>query len=208
MSVIRLNLVLAIYFMSCFACFAQDNSDSHPVTFKKVFSKGKEWQLLQQMVGDWDVGMKLWLRAGAKPIEAPHFRAKRIMIGNFIQEVAHSKTGTDSFTRVAYFNYNAIQRQWETIVLDTRYPLMMFETSAEDGLENGNTITFYMPAFVMPPFSKEKESGQLTKLRQTLTIEKDKNIIRQYWTPAGEREYLAIEYEYGRVAIIKATDTK
>ena len=123
------------------------------------------------------------------------------MVGHFLQETMEPKPGTNTelFTRTTYLNFNYANVRWEHVVLDTRYPVMMFETSVDNTIPNNKEITLYLPAFIIPPIWDKDIAGKLGKQRRTITTENaDLNIIRQYWTPPGGKEFLAIEYTYTR----------
>ncbi len=122
------------------------------------------------------------------------------MIGNFLQEVMQPivKAEINSFTRVSDLNYNRTNLRWEYIALDTRYPLMMFETSSNHQL-TGDSITLYLDAFVLPPFFGKEYAGMLAKERRVITFKNnDLYIHRQYWTLPATKEFLAIEYIFKR----------
>jgi Protein of unknown function (DUF1579) len=170
-------------------------------TIERILKFGTEYDLIKPMVGDWEVQQRIWLKAGAEPITSPPFIVHRRMTGHFLEEVMEAKPGTDvtPFTRITYLNFNYANLQWEHIVLDTRYPVMMFETSHDGSIKNGKEITLYLPAFIIPPVWDKEIAGQLGKQRRTISLEgKDTNVIKQYWTIPGGREFLAIEYIYQR----------
>ena len=156
--------------------------------------------LVKPMTGAWDVVKKVWLKAGAGPDVSVQM-ARRTMVGHFLQEMMEPLPGTDAppFTRITYLNLNNANQRWEYIVLDTRYPVMMFESSYDATIQNGSELTLYLPAFVMPPGWDNKRTGQLAKQRRTISFEgRDKTVMRQYWTLPGDGEFLAMEYTYTR----------
>src|SRR5262245_16883448 len=86
--------------------------------------------LFQQMVGTWDVQQRMWPASGAQAINLPPAIARRHLIGDaYLEETmelaSESKEGT--FTRNAFFNYNAVNQQYEYFSIDTRAPQMMLE---------------------------------------------------------------------------------
>ena len=88
--------------------------------------------LVQQMTGTWDVRQRMWPGVVAKAIDLPPALAHRVLIGNAIlQEVMTlaSESGETPFTRVAYFDYNVVNQQYQYFSLDTRAPQMMNERS-------------------------------------------------------------------------------
>jgi hypothetical protein len=103
---------------------------------------------------------------------------------------------TNPFTRISYLNYNRTNSRWEYIVLDTRYPLMMFETSSIPNVTVDSTITVGIEAFIVPPFWGLDFAGMLGKQRRVITFKKDITVNEQYWTLAGGKEFLAIKYVY------------
>ena len=162
---------------------------------------GPEYDLVRPMIGSWQVQMRTWAKAGAKPVSSPPFRVRRQLIGHFLQEVMEPIQGTQvaSFTRLSYLNFNNANRRWEYIVLDTRWPAMMFETSKDEAVAKGNQLSFYLDAFVMPPMMDKEQAGQLARQRRTITMMgPDQQLMRQYLTLPAGKEYLAIEYVYKR----------
>jgi Protein of unknown function (DUF1579) len=169
-------------------------------TFPQLLTPGPEYGLLKSMVGTWKVSQRVWTGQGATPSTSPPFIAHRQLMGNFLQEKmeAISGSGVDTFTRFAYFTFNNASHHWETIVIDTRYPILMYETSFDNTEKNDNEFTVYLPEFIVPPFNKEM-GGQLGRERRVITVESpDRNVVRQYWTLPGGKEYLAFEYVYTR----------
>ncbi len=76
------------------------------------------------------------------------FKVERKIIGNFPQEVMQPivTTETNSFTRISYLNCNRTNLRSEYSVFDTKYPIMMAETSSNHQL-TGDSITLYLDAF-------------------------------------------------------------
>ncbi len=108
-----------------------------------------------------------------------------------------------SFTRTAFFNYNAVSQQYEYFSLDSRAPHMMNERSdkteeqskpGKDGIRlNGGT-------FVAPQWGDARNVAFTYRLIVG-AIEGDTQVVRLYLTPqAGEspKEFLAFEYVYTR----------
>lgn len=195
--ILILNLIIASTVYS-----QKRDTTANSFSIEQVLKLGSEYDLVKSMPGTWKVEQRIWPKAGAEPILASPFIAHRQMVGHFLEETMEAKpgTGVELFTRKTYLNYNYANLHWEHIVLDTRYPVMMFETSYDGTIKNGKEITLYLPAFIIPPAGWDKEiAGKLGKQRRTITIENpDLNIVRQYWTPPGGKEFLAIEYIYKR----------
>ena len=172
------------------------------LTIERVTNFGPEYDLIKPLVGNWEVTQRVWTKPGGAPVTLPPYKASRKLTGHFLEEIMEPKPDSDvkPFTRLFYLNYNNANLQWESIVLDTRYPVMMFETSVGNAIENGNTLTMYLPAFVMAPGWGDDLSGRLGKERRTIFFEtNDKTVVKQYWTLPAGKEFLAIEYVYTRI---------
>ena len=133
--------------------------------------------------------------------------ARRRLIGDaFIEEVMEAAPGSgqEPFTRIAYFNYNKVTQRYEAISMDTRAPQMMYEKSYEDSARNAGQeqriVRLYLEDnFVLPRWGNTANAA--FKGRKVIELEKDRQIVRLYWTPlAGEsaEEFLAGEYVYTR----------
>lgn len=163
--------------------------------------------LIHQMVGKWNVEQRMWPGSGANAINLQSAIASRRLIGDaFLEEVMDLPSGSEQepFTRVAYFNYNAVNQQYEYFSIDTRAPQMMNEKSYEPYVQgkkhDEGGITLYGGSFVAPQW------GEATNVafRYRLTIgeiENNRQVVRLYLTPqSGEsaKEFLAFEYVYTR----------
>jgi hypothetical protein len=162
--------------------------------------------LMQRMVGTWNVQQRMWPGSGAEAINLPSAIARRRLIeGAFLEEVMELTQGSrqERFTRIAYFNYNAVNQQYEYFSLDTRAPQMMNEKSYEAGVQSKTHeggVTLYGDSFVAPRWGETTNAP----FRYRLTIggvEKDRQVVQLYLTPqSGEsaKEFLAFEYVYTR----------
>lgn len=194
-------LICALSFSVYFQAYSQsDVNMPAKLTMDKILAKGVEYDLIKPLVGNWNVEMKIWNDSSEKPVMVANYAAERTMQGHFLEEVMHPVSSTDKpFKRIIYLNYNYANFCWEYIVLDTRYPLMMFETSVVNEKDN-KQINLYLSSFVMPPGWIDTNGGQLTKQHRVINfINDNKTIMRQYWTLPGGKEFLAVEYTYTRV---------
>jgi hypothetical protein len=162
--------------------------------------------LLQQMVGTWNVQQRMWPGFGAEPVNLPPAVARRRLVeGIFLEEVMESaqKSGQDSFTRTAYFNYNAVNQQYEYFSLDSRGPQMMNEKSyeAEGQSQPGKGgIKLYGGSFVAPRWGDATNAAFMYRLTVG-EVEKDRQVVQLFLTPQtgqGAKEFLAFEYAYTR----------
>jgi Protein of unknown function (DUF1579) len=157
--------------------------------------------LIEQMVGTWNVQQRMWPGPGEQAINLPPAIAKRSLVrGVFLEEVMELAPGSqeEPFTRIAYFNYNAVNKQYEYVSMDSRLPQMMHENSQEINGEEG--ITLYGGSFVAPRWGE----AQNVAFRFRLVIGNVKNnrqIVGLYLTPMSDqssKEFLAFEYVYTR----------
>lgn len=204
------GLWLALLVMASGLTYGQSASKSNlPLPLEKAPVLGPEYELIRPMIGTWQVQQRTWSKADAKPVSAPPFRVRRQLIGHFLQEVMEPAQSTQvpPFTRISYLNFNNANRRWEYVVLDTRWPVMMFETSKDDAVANGNQLSFYLDSFVMPPMLNKEQSGQLARQRRTFTfLGPDQQQVRQYLTLPAGKEYLAFEYTYTRTKTAPAAN--
>jgi hypothetical protein len=172
-----------------------------------VAGKNPAHGLMQRMVGVWKVEQRFWPGAGTEPVDLPPAIARRRMVeGAFLEEIMESlqTSGQTSFTRIAYFNYNAVNRQHEYFSLDSRAPQMMNERTYEAGIEgrsgNGNGMTLYGDSFVAPRWGEARNAGFRYRIAIG-PVENDRQLVHLYLTPQSEesREFLAFEYVYVRL---------
>lgn len=171
-----------------------------PLEMDSVLKQGPEYNFINPLVGNWKVIQTIYAMSEEKILSQDTFKVERKMIGNFLQEVMQPIVNNKQteFTRVAYLNYNRTNNRWEYIVMDTRYPIMMFETGSVPSVTADSAITLNMDAFVVPPFWGMSYAGMLGKQRRVITFKKDATINNQYWTLPGRKEFLAIRYIYKR----------
>lgn len=158
--------------------------------------------LIRDMSGTWSVRQWMWPAPGTRPIMLPPAIAhRRIIDGKFLQENMSAAGGsTDGFTRIAYFDYNAVSGRFEYFSIDTRAPQMMNERSVARAAPGGK-MRLYGGMFVAPqwgsarnsPFRYELDVGPVQGNTQTVEL---------YLTPVpatrGPR-FLAFKYLYTRL---------
>ena len=196
MKKILLSLPLLILMVT--AVHAQPKT---PWTMDSILAKGPEYGLLSTLTGNWSVIQILYSKDDASVQSRDTFSVERKLVGNFFQETMRPisvKPGGD-FTRISYLSYNRTNLRWEYIVLDTRFPVMMFETSKEPDMKTANTLDLYLDAFPCPPFFGPAYTGLMTSQhRQIIFAGKNSTIHKQFWTLPGGKEFLAIEYDFVR----------
>jgi hypothetical protein len=169
--------------------------------------KGVTPPLLQQMSGTWDVQQRMWPASGAQGIDLPAGVAHRQVIGGaFLEEVMEMapQSNGEPFTRIAYFNYNGVNQQYEYFSIDTRAAQMMNERSygadVESKMRGDGAITLYGGIFVAPRWGDAKNAA--FSYRITIgEIQNNRQLVRLYLMPlSGEsgKEFLAFEYVYTR----------
>jgi hypothetical protein len=162
--------------------------------------------LIQQMAGNWNVEQRMWPGAGAQAINLPPAVAhRRLVEGAYLEEIMEpaQKSGQESFSRTAYFNYNPVNQQYEYFSLDSRAPQMMNERSneTEGPWKSGKGgIKLYGGSFVAPRWGDATNVAFMYRLTVG-DVEKDRQVVQLYLTPqagASPKEFLAFEYVYTR----------
>jgi hypothetical protein len=161
------------------------------------------YEVISRQAGDWSVRQRVWSSPTAEPIELPPMVARRRMVRDvFLEEVmeAAPSSGQAPFTRTAYLSFNPINRRFEHVTLDSRYPPVMFETSVDDKLEDSRTIVLYVTGFTTPSGFGEIPPREWASQRRLLTVQDpDTTVCRQYWTLPQRAPFLAMEYAYERI---------
>ena len=163
--------------------------------------------MVEQMAGTWNVQQRMWAGPGAKATELPPAVARRRLVaGAFLEETMELAPGSrqEPFTRIAYFNYNAVNQQYEYFSMDTRAPQMMNEKSHKTGVQgkagNQREMPLYGGTFVAPQWGDMKNVAFKYRLGVG-DVEKDRQVVRLYLTPQSgksSKEFLAFEYVYTR----------
>ena len=167
-----------------------------PLQMDSILKQGREYSFINPLIGRWQAIQTIYTFDGQK-LSQDTFKVESKMVCNFLQEVMqlNSNSKTNTFTRISYLNYNRTNQIWEYIVLDTRYPLMMFETGYSP-MTVDSSITLNIDAFVVPPFWGMEYAGMLGRQRRTVTFRKEIVVNEQYWTFPGRKEFLAIKYVF------------
>ena len=187
--------ISTVLYLLIYACYGQSPDE---LTMKTVLTKGAEFKIVDTQVGNWNVEQKIWNDKSELTATLNHV-AKRSYQGNFLEEIMEPKDASaEKFKRITYLNFNNASRLWECIVLDTRYPVMMFESSTSPTIAD-KTLTLYLPAFIVPPVMVGDHGGELGHQRREVIFESaDKTVMKQYWSLPGKKEFLAMQYTYTR----------
>jgi hypothetical protein len=117
----------------------------------------------------------------------------------YLQEIMKPKAGSNlpDFRRIDYLTYDKMQARWEYVSMDTRAPIGIMSAAGLGG-QAGADITVYFDGFATPGMGQELE-GRFVRARHVDTRENDHHTFkRQFWTQPGQKEWLAVQYEYTR----------
>lgn len=112
--------------------------------------------IIQKMVGDWYLSQRIWRGPEAQATDLPPAVAhRRFLGGTILQEEMTLVPGEkgDQFTRMSYFDYNAVTRQYEYFSIDSRAPQMMNERSYGDETQKeagDQSLSLWGGIFVAP----------------------------------------------------------
>jgi hypothetical protein len=161
-------------------------------------------ELIQRMAGNWTVEEWMWTGTGTEPIALPPAVAQRHLIGNeFLEEVmTATPASTQPFTRIAYFDYNAVAQQYEYFSLDTRAAQMMNERSVGAAREGHDPagLVLYGGIFIAPQWGPAKNAAFRYRI-VVGGVAKDRQTVELYLTPVSAdspHEFLAFKYLYTR----------
>jgi hypothetical protein len=170
-----------------------------PSAVERLLQPGPEAQALARRAGSWDVVMTIRPTPDAEPIETRGLVAERRMIGLYLNEVMRPAPGTalPDFQRIDYLTWDAVQRRWAYVSMDTRFPVGIMHALGY-GAAEGSEIEVEFDLSALPGWGEEIE-GRLLRTRHVSTRESDdRDLTRQYWTQPGLGEWLAVTYEYQR----------
>jgi hypothetical protein len=158
--------------------------------------------IMERMAGTWSVQQRMWTGPDAQPTVLPPAVATRRLISNaYLEEVmepAHPSAQPD-FRRVAYLNYNAMNRQYEYFSLDSRAPQMMsYDAPGANTIREGK-LELSGGIFVAPEWGPAKNVPFIYRLAIS-EVEDGRQIVQLYLTTQSPsaKEFLAFEYVYVR----------
>lgn len=190
----KISIITAIFCVVTFQSFSQSQADSS-------FYKSMESQRLAKKVGLWNVAMIIQSTIDSKPIIINGMEAERTMVGAFcLHEVMQPSKGESMplFKRISDLDYNFNETRWDYIAIDTRVTagIMFFNyySSTDD------SIVSYIQNFPHPGLGpKQTDRGKNVSVRNVvLNIDKNHDIVKQYWKLTDGKEWLAITYDYIR----------
>jgi len=162
--------------------------------------------LFEDMVGTWAVMQQMWAAADTDAVTLPAATARRRLVGGaFVEETMELEAGSqgDAFTRIAYFNFNAVDQRYEYFSLDTRAPQMMNERSRAGAAASAGpqpTIELFGDSFVAPRWGDSTDASFIYRLTVG-PIEQNRQVVTLYLTPrisGTPKEFCAFEYVYTR----------
>jgi hypothetical protein len=105
----------------------------------------------------------------------------------------------DGFERVAYFNYNAINRQYEYFSLDSRLPQMMSYAVPGANKIRAGKVELAGTSFVAPAWGEDRNVPFMYRLTIG-PVESGQQVVQLFLTGQGAQsaEFLAFEYIYRR----------
>jgi hypothetical protein len=197
---LKSRIMRSFFFASCLACSVLALAD-----VPSNVPSGAT--LIQQMVGTWKVQQRMWPGPDADARVLSSAIAHRTLVaGGFLEEVMEPASNVDDdnpFKRIAYFNYNTVNRQFEYFSLDSRAPQMMNERSAPTDKQTHpgkGGIALKGGSFVAPQWGEARNVAFTYRLTVG-AVDNDKQVVTLYLKPqAGEsrQEFTAFEYVYTR----------
>jgi hypothetical protein len=156
------------------------------------------------MEGSWGVEEWMWEGPGAEatPLSAA-VAERRAIGGGFTQEVMSTPAGAkDSFTRISYFGYNPVNRQYEYFSFDTRAPQMMNERSSDAsfGTAGSPGVNLLGGTFIAPQWGNTANAAFRYRIVVGL-VQNDRQQVDLYLTPlsaTAQPEFRAFRYVYTR----------
>jgi len=156
---------------------------------------------LNAKAGNWTVVMTLRPAKDAVTVVVKDLTAERKMIGDFcLHETMHPIPGakTPTFQRLADLVYNADQRRWDYMSIDTRINggIMNFDYIGSDD----STITSVITNFPHPGTGPDHKNRGLAVYTRNVIVktDNDHDLVKQYWRLTDQPEWLAVQYEYTR----------
>ncbi len=172
-----------------------------------AYGAGDRQSLIQRMTGTWQVRQRMWTGPGAEATELPPAVAHTRLVGRTILEeemqLAPGAHG-EPFTRIAYFDYNTVDKQFEYFSIDTRAPQMMRESScgnvAQNMAKDQGAISLCGGMFVAPKWGNASNMAFRYRL-VIVPVSQSQHVIRLFLSPVSSEtadEFLAFEYDYSR----------
>jgi len=173
-----------------------------PPPFVKRAQPGPGQAALNPLVGKWQVEKALYVAVGApdKPIRSESMTTERSWIadGRFLQDVTRGTIGGQAYFRTGFLGYNTMDRCYEWATADAFTPIMMIYRGKAG---TGTTLPISMDgSFTDLGVTGEKNVGKPVQMRTVIRIESnDRHTFDIYFTPPGEKEFLADRMVFTRL---------
>jgi hypothetical protein len=163
---------------------------------------GPSHAALEQLVGTWRVENTIYIAVGTrdKPAISKDIICRREWIagGRYIRDVTEGTIGGGQYWRMGLLGYSNIDKRYEWITVDGFNTNMMIYAGA-GGPGAGAPISM-SGIFTDAGVLGEQTAGKSVGMRTLIRIEsKDRHIFELYFTPPGEREFLADRKVYTRM---------
>ena len=168
---------------------------------QKMLEPGPEALAMAARAGLWSMTQTNWSSPDAVPVTIPNLIAERIMIGPFLQEIAHPAPDSVAapFTRLDYLTFNRVEGRWDYASMDTRSSngIMPAWSLGRDPAEQIDLV--FQPFAIVGGGPEVK--GQMLRMEETITQEgPDRDVKDQYFILADGTgtKWLARRYSYVR----------
>lgn len=150
---------------------------------------GDNHAMLDPLIGEWDVEMRVYPGAGADPIVSNEMSATRewVLGGRYVQEELSGTFAGHPSARLLIIGHNNLEEQFELASFDTFEPGFM----TYDGLADGNTIA--VEGVSLEAGFGPTPTGRHRDIRFEFTIEEDRSVQRIFVKYPAEEEFLFVE---------------
>ncbi len=155
-----------------------------------------EHEILQRLVGKWNVASKMWMQPGSDPaVSKGTSSVKLILGGRFTQQDYRGTFMGSKFQGLGLIGYDKQKKKYVSVWLDTG--ATMIAPSEGTANEKGDGMTF-VSRFVDPL------SGQPVKMRMVVDFESEDRHVNQFYMVGEDgTEHKTMELIYTRKATKK-----
>lgn len=164
---------------------AQDNLPAAT----RLAMPGENHTMLESLVGQWDVEMRVFPGPGADAIASGDMSATRewVLGGRYVKEELSGNFAGNPSERLMIIGYNNLEEQFELASFDTFEPGFM----VYDGQADGPTIS--VEGVSLEAGFGPTPTGRHRDIRFEMTIEDDRSVQRIFVKYPAEDEFLFVE---------------
>lgn len=167
----------------------QMSAEEKMAAFAEMAKPAPEHALFEPFVGEFRATVAMWCGGEGEPMTSTGTMTNRLILGGkFIEHDYSDDAGM--FQGKGYWGFNAVDKRWEGVWVDSMCSFMLIDQGAHDPGSN----TWEMSGSMTDPMG----GGKVARRSVVRQIDNDHHTMEMYHTPEGASEFMVMKIEYTR----------